>query len=167
MVPFAVFHQHTWRKETPPDTTLTCGGSAFGHVSEHDLSIVSGRDLVHSPHLILSVQSVWLTEVISSSWWAKNLSSTRFHHNAKACLKIITAEAIIFGVLSHIAVGKGVVPYTRRCATHLGLALSCAYSRKPHCDCSSTVLTWWYNLTSLCILFYFPSRRVVLLQTFW
>lgn len=135
MVPFAVFQQHTWRKETLPDTTLSFGGSAFAHVSEHDLPIASGRDLVHSPHLILSVQSVWLTEVISSSWWAKNLSSTRFHHSAKTCLKIITAEAIVSWCVNLYCSSEAVVPYTRPSATHLGLTLSCVYSGKPHCHC--------------------------------
>ena len=73
--------------------------------------------------LTFSLQSICLTEVTYSSWWAKNFNSTRFHHCAKVFLKFMTAEAIVSRSVEPYGVGKSVILYPRPCATHAGLAL--------------------------------------------
>jgi len=80
--------------------------------------------------LTCSLQSIRLTEAISSSWWATNFNSTRFHHHVKAFLQLIAAEATGSGCVEPYGVGESVVPYPRPRATHAGLAFFCVWSCK-------------------------------------
>lgn len=106
--------------------------------------------------LTCPLQSICLTEVISSSWWTKNLSSTRFHHSCKTSLKFITAEAVTCRCVKPHGSKREcyTAPRAPCCTWRSGFILCTVLTAVLWLCCSRCLhqlyLQWWQDVTRLC-----------------
>ncbi|XP_050763502.1 SH3 and multiple ankyrin repeat domains protein 3-like [Gymnogyps californianus] len=82
------------KAETPiEEFTPTPAFPALQYLESVDVEGVAWRAGLRTGDFL--IESICLTEVTYSSWWAKNFNSTRFHHCSKVFLKFMTVEAIV------------------------------------------------------------------------